>query len=494
MKKTGYRLVIILFSMLWAHSSWGAQVKAYVSSFTVSGAQNKDELKPALQTLLTSRLNNDMVTTVESPEKADVTVNGSYVVFGKVFSIDAAAKGRTGEVVARAFVQGESQDELIPAIGKLGKMLADNIARNYPQTSALSAPLPAPKASPDIVRKEAVAAPTADIITPPSVERQAGSSLVSQRIKGMMSCFAAGRTLANGEREYFVAGGNTLQYYRKGKEARLVAETVLDINDKILSIDTADLNGDGIPEIYVTVMNNNALVSQVWVLAENGLKKVTDRLPYFFRAIALDGKDKKIYAQQMNIDDDFYGEVFELGKTGESYELKSPLKLPKQAYLYNFNRFTDPKGNSYFVIFNRDGYLLVFSPEGEELWRSSDKFGGSELYYQRSDRSPKSGWTDSRYVFLDPRIFVSKKGAVIVPQNSGFWVVGNSRSYSKNSVYAFTWSGASLEEKWHTRQSQNYLADYSYDDGTNELLLLEVVKKEGLFDNGASAVSSIKIE
>jgi hypothetical protein len=492
MKKIGYLLGVIFFQLLWTHSSWGAQVKAYVSEFTVSGAPNKDELKTVLQTLLTSRLNNDTVTTVESQEKADYTVNGSYVGFGKVFSVDAAVKGRSGDIVARAFVQGEGQEELIPAMGKLGKMLADNIAKTIPSASAPQSSISTPKVSPDIVRKDVVA--PADIVAPPAIERQARSALVSQRIKGMMSCFAIGRILANSEREYFVAGNNTLQYYRKGKEMRLVAEETLDINDKILSIDTADLNNDGTPEIYVTVMNNNALVSQVWLPTDNGLKKVADRLPYFLRGINLDGKDKKIYAQQMNIDDDFYGDVHEFVKSGESYELKSPLKLPKQAYLYNFNRFIDAKGKVCYVLFNKDGYLLVFSQEGEELWRSSDKFGGTELYYQRSDRSSKSGWTDSRYVFLDQRIFITKGGDIIVPQNSGFWVVGNSRSYSKSSLFSFAWNGASLDEKWHTRQSQNYLADYAYNEDTNELFLMEVVKKEGLFDKGASAVSSIKVE
>jgi hypothetical protein len=61
-------------------------------------------------------------------------------------------------------------------------------------------------------------------------------------------------------------------------------------------------------------------------------------------------------------------------------------------------------------------------------------------------------------------------------------------------LFSFAWNGASLDEKWHTRQSQNYLADYAYNEDTNELFLMEVVKKEGLFDKGASAVSSIKVE
>jgi len=51
-----------------------------------------------------------------------------------------------------------------------------------------------------------------------------------------------------------------------------------------------------------------------------------------------------------------------------------------------------------------------------------------------------------------------------------------------------------LDELWHTKQSQNYLADYSYDEGTKELVMLEVVKKAGLLDKGASALLIKRVE
>lgn len=491
MKKIAYYVAMVAVLVLSSHHVWADQVKTYVSGFTITGAENKDELKTALQTLLTSRLNNERVLTIESQAGSDLTITGSYVAFGKVFSIDAAARSNTGNVVARAFVQGNSPEELIPAVGKLAKALADTIAKAYPATGATKVDIPATKGAAEIIKKEAE---PSEIIRQPTFERRAGASMVGQRIKGAMSGLALGRTLANGERELFIAGPRTIRYYRLGSTMELIGDATLAVNDKILSIDTADLDRDGVPEVYVTVMNGNALVSQVWVPVDKGLKKVADNLPYFLRGIALEGKEKKIYAQQINMDDDFYGDVYELGMAGGKYVLESPMKLPKAANLYNFNSFTDPKGKTLFVVFNSDGYLLVFSPDGEELWRSSDKFGGTELYYQRSDRSTKSTWTSSPFVFLDQRIVVTKEGDIIVPENTGFWVVGNSRSYSKNAIYAFSWNGASFVEKWHTRQSQNYLADFAYDENARGLLLLEVVKKEGLFDKGASAVSTLKID
>jgi hypothetical protein len=499
MKKNPLLLGLLLSLLCLAPSAWGDQIKAYVSEFAVTGAQNKDELKGTLQTLLMSRLSGDRILSVESPAGAQVTVTGSYVAIGKVFSIDAVAKSGGGSVITRAFAQGESQDELIPAVGKLAQALTEGITRNFAPAAASSAPplpavLPQAPPAPAIVKGEVVGAQS-DIIRPEQVAKTATSGWVSQRLDGGLIGIAPGRTLENGVRELFIADDHALRLYRQEDKLKLVAEASLKGDEKVLGVDTADLDGDGIPEVYLTIYNGFTLASQVWQVKGSALVRTAENLPYFFRAIALEGKEKKIYAQQMSSDADFYGDVFELVKGGEKYELKNPLKLPRFGYLYNFNMFADGSGKDYFAVLNNDGYLIVYSREGEELWRTSDKFGGSELNFKREDLSNVRTTGDSyRWIFIDQRITVTKGGEVIVPQNAGFFVLGNSRSYSKNSVFSFAWNGSSLDEKWHTKLSQNYLADYFYDETGKELVLLEVVKKEGLIAKGASMVSIKKVE
>ena len=352
-----------------------------------------------------------------------------------------------------------------------------------------------PKSSADIIRKEPPAPSSADIVRPQAIERSSGANWVSQRLPGVWTGIAEGRTLDNGDRELFVAGKHTLRYYRLGKELKLVTEVSLASEEKILSVDAADLDGDGVPEIYLTVMSGEDLASQVWVPGTTSLKKIADKLQYFFRGIAINGKETQIFAQERGVDGEFYGDVYELVKSGSTFTVKNPIKLPRFGYLYNFNKITDAQGKIVFVLFSPDGYLLVYSPEREELWRSSDKFGGSELSFQRTiGRTVSAGPDSGRTVFLDQRIIVTPEGELLVSQNGGFWVLGNSRSYSKSSVVAFTWNGSSLEERWRTRLGQNYLADFQYDAAQRELLLLEAVQKEGLMDKGASTVSIKKID
>lgn len=503
MKRIFSYFAVVMLLVLMAHGAQAAPLKTFVSEFAVTGAANKDELKTTLQTLLASRLSGESLISVDSPTGADILVKGSYIVFGKVFSLDVVARDRSGKVIARAFQQGENQDEMIPAMTKLGHQLASEIASKGLQGEAAPAVAAPAVASPAVIAPPAPATdivhpdtvPATDIIKPEEVTRTASGGWISQRLAGALNGIAPGRQLPDGSRELYVTDEHNLRLYHQGAAVKLIAEVTFPPQQKILAVDAADLDGDGKPEIYVTIMDGESLASEVWTATDTALKQMAAKLPYFFRAIALDGQKTKIYAQQMGTDKDFYGDVFELVKNGTKYELKNPLKLPRFGYLYNFNRFRDAAGNNYYLVLNSDEYLIVYSNSGEELWRSSDKFGGTELYFKREDLANMRTTGDQyRWVFLEQRITVTPDGTIMVPQNSGTFIIGNSRAYKKSSLFAFAWNGTALDEKWHTRQSQNYLADYYFDNASKELVLLEVVKKEGLFGNGASIIAVKKVQ
>jgi len=486
--------IILLCPLYFVSQVRAAQIKAYVAEFNVAGVPNRDELKGTLQTLLASRLNSEAIFTVDASTGADVLVTGSYAVLGKIFSLDAVARDSSGKVLARVFEQGESQDELIPALAKLAQKLGGEIVKSLPPPVAKPVS-PAPATALPVPVPAAAAAPSGEIVRAEPVSKSSSSSWTSQRLDGALVGIAPGRTLENGVRELYVVDDHALRLYRQGKELELVAEVTFGGSEQILGVDTADLDGDGISEAYLTMLSGDNLASQVWAARDGKLQKVAENLPYFFRAIALDGKEKRIYVQEMGRDADFYGDVYELVRKDAKFEKQNPIKLPRFGFLYNFNRFTDAKGGSHYVLINADGYVIVYSAAGEELWRSSDKFGGSELYFKRQDLANVRTTGDQyRWTFLEQRIVVTPEGEIIVPKNSGLFVFGTNRSYKKNSVFSFAWNGSTLDERWHTKESQNYLADYSFDAPRKELILLEVVKKEGLIEKGASAIVVKRVE
>jgi len=493
---------VALMLLLCALAAQAAPVRVYVADMNAIGVQNRDEMKATLQVLLSSRLNGDKVTAVASAAEADAIVTGTYVVIGKIFSVDALAKTTGGKSLTRAFVQGESQDELIPAVGKLADKLATELAKLYPSgansvgTAAAPATVSPLIANREFVKKEEVvrAVPASEFIRPSDYERSSSGGWQSKRLNGAANLMAIGRNLPDGSREIFLAENHRISFYRQGSEMKLVAETELKPNETIVSLDTLD-TADGGLDIYASIVRSAELASQVWQLKGDKLVLAAEKLQYFFRSFHLAGGAKKLYAQSMGTDADFYGPVYEASRTGAAVTLKNPIKMPRFGDIYSFNQFRDRDGNVLTVTFNPDNYLVVYDQELNELWRSNDKFGGSELFFQKDDANPQVTSNKYRSIFMNQKVVVTSKGEVLVGKNDGFWVLGDARSYKKGAVYNMVWNGSSLEEKWHTRDTQNYMPDYYYDETRNELLQLQTVQRPGaLGGRGASSLSIKKVE
>src|SRR6185369_3214695 len=173
--------LIALLSVLLVVPAFAAQVRVFVADINAIGAQNKDDMKATLQMLLSSRLNSDKIIAVGSAAEADAVVTGTYVTIGKVFSVDALAKTTAGKTLTRAFVQGEGQDELIPAMGKLAEKLSLELGKIYfssqPSEAVLSPAVPArmpltARKSDFIKNEQAVRqAPASEFIKPADYER-----------------------------------------------------------------------------------------------------------------------------------------------------------------------------------------------------------------------------------------------------------------------------------------------------------------------------------
>ena len=513
-------LIVSLVMFLAISGAQAAPLKTYVTEFSVSGVQGRDDLKVVLQGVLASRLNPEQVQLVENSEKAELTVAGSYARFGKIFSLDVMIKNLVSNKLTRVFEQGEGEDDLLAAVGRLSSKVDRELAKHVvitPQGTVVVAPVVLPQ--PALAAKPVVIAPVAapkqnyqvaaesGVVNSPAASRDAyqvrseegvNSNLghwTSPPITGVFNGIAMGRTLASGEREIFVAGERSIRYYLKGTELKLVAEATITNPAKILAIDTADLDNDGVPELYVTIFDRETLVSRVYLPKVNGLELLSENLPWFFRGIGFDFKSRTIFTQELASGGQLTGVVAELVKSAKIHTIKNPRKMPRSGYVFNFNKLSGADANGNYIVLNEDGYLIISSQDGEDVWKSSNKYGGSENNFkvettdQRRFSSEEFKWT-----FMEQRIVITPEGTLLVPHNQGFLSIGNNRSYSKYSLHALQWNGSSMQEKWHTRQNQSYLADFTYDAAAKELILLEVVQKADMFSKGKTVISINKID
>jgi hypothetical protein len=475
MKSRLFAMVLLAGALLAPLTASAADLRAFVKEFTVN-APEAATLKPAMQNLFSSRIAGDGIVLVGNPAEADVVFTGSYTQLGKSFSLDAMANLPSGNVLATAFDQGESLEGLIPAMGKVSQKLKADTLKAYLQKQMPAAP---PK-------EASVARPA----------QGAATAWLSPRIGGTLASLAPGR-VSDGAKEFFAATDHSVRLYRQNdKNLTLLAEAKTEIREKVISVESTGPDANGNPRVYVSIMDGESPASRIYSYEKGTLTLVAKKLPYLFRAIALYGGESRIYAQQAGRNEDFYGDVYELDEAADGrFQLKNPIKLPRNANIYTFNMLRDSAGKNYFVVLTESGYIALYSPEYEELWRSTDTFGGSENYFQReSPSNVKITGEAFRLRFLEQRITVTANGELLVPQNKGFFVLGNSRSYSNYSIVSFAWNGVTLDERWRSKPVTNYLADYFFDQKSQDLVELEVVQREGMFSKGGSAVRVIRAE
>jgi hypothetical protein len=313
----------------------------------------------------------------------------------------------------------------------------------------------------------------------------------SQRLPESMTSMAIGRVLPDKGTEVFLTGESYLRYYLKARNLQFIAAVAFNPDEKILGVDVADLDHDQSQEVYVTVLKGGMPASQVYLLENNQFRKIADNIPYVLRSIALEGKERKIYAQKFDSSGRPSGDVLQLNKRGTDFIAEKPLQLPPLANVYNFNSFTSAKGKQLYVVSHPSGYLMVYSADNKLLWKSRDKFGGSEAHFCQSDSKESSASLCSTY--LPQRLQVSKAGEVYVVRNTGLTGSGMTRHYTKSSIVKFFWNGSALQERWRQEQSNSYLADFSFDEQAKELLLLEVEPITAALEDRGSAVVVKKI-
>ncbi|MDD5287311.1 MAG: VCBS repeat-containing protein [Desulfuromonadaceae bacterium] len=501
MKSVAAVLSALLLFLAVSGALCAAPFKTHVAEFNIAGVPNNQELKVTLQGILTSRLNTDLVQLVEKPEQAELLIVGSYAMFGKMFSLDLLIKNRRENRLFKVFEQGEGEEDVIPALGRLAKKIDAELVKIStlapPVSSTPALPInsnaipvpPPPFAAPQTAMKNNY------VIRPELSANGSHENWSSAPLEGVFSSIAMGRTLTSGERELFVAGERTIRAYLQGKDLKLLAEITIPAPAKILAIDTADLDRNGTPELYVTIMDRESLGSSVYQFDGASLTKIAENLPWFFRGIGNDVNSRTIHVQEMESGGNFYGEVKELVKSDTRFTAENPQKLPRSGNIFNFNRLSLSSGKGFYVVLDEDGHLVISSPDGNEAWKSSDKYGGSETFYKTElPGQARSAGDNYRWTFLEQRITMMKDGTLLLPHNEGTFSVGNIRSFDKYALFAMEWTGAVLKEKWHSRTSPGYLADYAFDEVSREVLLLEVVQKSGMFGKGKSVISINKVD
>lgn len=422
---------------------------------------------------------------------ADYVLYGSLSFITGTLSLDARIVSvKREEAIIQTLSQGRGMEGLIPMVSQLALDINARILEREGLPVTVSAFGGAPTYTGGFVRKGQARKEGAEefIITTREKTQERNlwkSHTFASPLKGM----DIGDIDGDGKNEVILIDAHNLYIYRmRGQVLELVKEFKGRGFEENYAVDVADLNLNGIPEIYVTRMSNKRLDSYVLEFRDKGFREIVSNIPWFMRVIDYPGTGQTLIGQRLGSPEVFYGPISRLGwRDGKIVEL-GKMDLPSEIQVYGFIILdVDGNGVEDLLTFVDRDRLKLYSREGErwkELWVSEGYFGGSLNMVEME--TPLGGEQSTETWVIRGRILYGDldgdgKIEVIINRNEtgtlGRYFEKIS-SYKTGEIVDMSWEGGGFEENWRTKRIDGYIADYLIkdidSDGRKELVIIVV--------------------
>ncbi len=483
------------------------------SRIAVSGkidVASKDSTLNALKEVGKKSLTQSDVYALGKKMNVDFIVWGSITKIGNSISLDgklvdiASYKSSVG-----VFAQSKGMDEVIPKIADFAKRIDYHILGLVPSTFGLP---PAPQVMPQqqagqfpreseiISRMKGGQGTYTSAINPDFINAarpmQRRGFWMSQRYATEFKGMDIGDVNNDGLNEVVVIDNyNILIYQKKEKTSKLLQKIAGKSYDNYLSVDVADINKNGVPEIIVTSINRNLLDSFVLEFKDGKFEKIASDLRWFMRVVTSEGSPLLI-GQKFDIDQPFGNPIYNIVWRSSEYREGKKMKIPVGLSVYGLT--IDNLGISKkerIIALNEYDHLCIFEKtdkpmskiavvtgSDEFLWKSDDVFGGSNNAFEIFEQQKAGDATEKDLAFVKVRILTydinkdGKKEIIVVKNLSSVGrIFKNLKVFTSSEIYDLEWDGLGLLENWKTRKINGYVADYQFkdidNDGQNEIVL-----------------------
>ncbi|CAN2041402.1 putative VCBS repeat-containing protein [Candidatus Magnetomoraceae bacterium gMMP-15] len=442
---------------------------------------------------------------------------GSISKFGNSFSIDARMLDISGSKKPFTFYsQTQIKDDVIPIINEMASRISSEFFESQHMTIKIKEQKPqaAKKKTiymhPERLLEQEDSEESEESERYPAVASTKRPALIKtdskldfirmQNLKHEIKGMSFADLDSDGILEIILIDSQNVYVYKPDqKRLRLLGKYEGKSSDKFLTVDAADMDNSGKPEIYITCFNtlNERLKSFLLKWDGNSLKSFKDHENWYFRIVDIPSRGSVLLGQRQGMNSFFSPGVYELKWNGPDLTEAQRIDVPSTFNFasLNFGRITGDEPG--WIGIPENNKLIVLNESGGKEWESEDALGES---INSLVLKPK-GHNEYRekHIYLNQRILIAdlnnnnKDEIIVVKQNTftGGRILGRHRSYKSGTITAFEWDGLGMETTWTTKKITGYISDYSIvdfnGDGRKELVIA-LVLTQGLMKKTKSTI------
>ena len=467
--------------------------KVAILPFMIHSQENLDYLQAGIYDILTSRITvDDRIIVVErslveralleeKPTRLDETtaskigmkIGADYIVLGSItkvgdyISLDARLISLTEEKPPLSvFTQHKGIDDVMVKIGDFAQDIGNKI-----------------------LGRRAMAGRPGERGERRAIERLGQGSFdykKSQTFGFEIKGLDIGDVDGDGKNELVVMDTHNLYVFKYDGEKLTLFQKIEQGNEyNFLTLDVADLNRNGHAEIIVTAVVEDDVRSFILEYEEGKFKKVMEKAGWFFRVLDHPKEGPILLGQQRGADGFPVNPIYRMVWKKKSFEKGPKMNFPSETTIFGL-AMADIRGTGKPEIIALDNFdcLNIFSEDGKRQWKSKERFGGSNNYYEtlrttdmafRPGSGDRPGDAPSTLVHIGGRILVKDLTGEGIPQiiiNKNEFSSGQLservRMYEKAEIRGLTWEQDDLTTNWKTREIKGYIADFQFKDVAND--------------------------
>jgi TolB-like protein len=281
-----------------------------------------------------------------------------------------------------------------------------------------------------------------------------------------------------------------------------VTEYTGESHHRYLSVDVADLNQNGMAEIYISCEHSGSGSLESFVLEWDGkqLAPILQGQGWYFR-INHTEKGNRLFGQQKGISTPYTEAIYPLSWKDKMLVPGEKEAVPENIMVFGFvTKEADDVHTASAIAFDSNDRLCFIDANGGILWKGDTSYGGREAFIKSIvDQDQTSG---GRY-YLPQRIIPladQKKYMIVVPWNesSSGRLFQKFRRYTRSCFAALALDEAGLSIEGKSKQLSGYISDFCIadinNDGRQEMVYALVTDRGMLFRSGKSYITSDNLE